>query len=387
MKSILRKILPSIFIKLYANFKNRSINNFYNKKADKRVLISYITVPFRNISFSHSNYYEVTTAARIFDELGYVVDVIHYEGEIPNLEIYDVIYGFGDVFKTYFESGLTGIKTIYYGAGMHVCHQNTASLKRIKDVYQKKGVWLAKSARFVEKTWTHQTLLVDGIIALGNDECKNTYRKYFDGLIKDLPAPFFKTLNGTSVIKNKTVCANKSFLWFGSAGLVHKGLDLCLEYFVTRPDLNLHICANIESEPDFVSAYENELLHTPNIHNHGFVKIDSSDFREILTSCSFAIFPSCSEGGSPSVLTVIGNGGLIPLISKETSVSTGYEIKINQLSFLGIAQAVQAAENLSPEEIFDLQVKNLNYVQDNHNQEIYYVRLKDAIKEILNNEM
>ena len=47
-------------------------------------------------------------------------------------------------------------------------------------------------------------------------------------------------------------------------------------------------------------------------------------FEEILLSCSFAIFPSCSEGGCPSTLTVIGNGGLIPIITKETTIETGY---------------------------------------------------------------
>lgn len=384
MISKIKKYLPNVLKIIIIDFFNRPILNFYKRNYDKKVLISYITDPFKKNNLAHSNYYEVTSAAKVFDQLGFAVDIIHYNGKIPKLEKYDVIYGFGDVFQSYFESGLVGKKTIYYGTGMHVSHQNTASLNRVKDVYEKKNVWLAKSARFVEKTWTHQTLLVDGIIALGNERCSETYRKYYNGFLKNLPAPFYKTLLAEQVVKNRHALAEKSFLWFGSSGLIHKGLDLCLEYFITRSDLQLHICGNIFSEPDFVNAYKAELFHTSNIHVHGFVRIDSSKFVEILEKCNFLIFPSCSEGGGVSVLTAVGNGGLIPIISEETSVSTGYEIKIEQLNFAGIEKAVLQALALTPVEVVDLQLMNINYVRDNHNQTIYYERLKDLIKEILN---
>lgn len=385
---VLKKYLPAKIKKnIYSLVFKRPVFDFYKTNYQKKVLVSYITHPFRRHSLSHTNYYAVTSAAKIFNELGYAVDVINYEGKVPNLEKYDVIYGFGDVFQKYFESGLKGKKTIYYGSGMHVCHQNSESLRRIKDVFERKGVWLARSARFVEKTWTHQTSLVDGIIALGNEVCKKSYSKFYDGKIIELPNNFFKTCNGSYILENKCETANKSFLWFGGPGLVHKGLDLCLDYFVTRPDLTLHICGNIECEPDFTKTYEKELFHTANIHLHGFVKIDSETFKDVLRSCAFLVFPSCSEGGCPGVLTVVGNGGLIPIISKGTSISTGYEIKINELSFDGFEEAIFEAEKHSSEEISNLQLKNLEYVLANHSQDVYYLNLKNAIKEIIYDEV
>lgn len=392
MKKYIKDILPSFVIKFVIKFfslyRNRFIKNFFSKNYDKRVLFSYITTPFRKESLAHSNYYEVTAAAKIFDELGYVVDVMHYEGKITDLSRYAVIYGFGDVFQQYFESGINKkISTIYYGAGMHVCHQNQSSLSRVKDVYQKKGVWLAKSARFVEKTWTHQTTLVDGIVALGNEQCAETYRKFYNGKVLSLAAPFFQTMDPNIILKERSYDANKSYLWFGSAGLIHKGLDLCLEFFSSRPELTLHVCGNIEAEKEFVQIYKHEIFVLPNIRVHGFVNIASESFKQILKDCSFVIFPSCSEGGSPSVLTTIGNGALIPIISKETSVATGFEIQIDELSVNGIKKAVDFSQSLTCNQIAEMQKKNLEFVLRYHNQDVYYANLKHAIKEILSHEM
>jgi len=380
-------MVPVFFKKLYLIYNNRKVVNFFGSDFSKKVLISYITTPFRKQSLEHSNYFEVMSAANIFDELGYQVDVIHYDSKSINLESYDVIYGFGDVFKWYFESGLVGRRTIYYGTGMHVCHQNSSTLKRVKDVFNKRGVWLAKSSRFVEKTWTHQTSLVDGIIALGNDECKKTYEVHYDGPVIALPAPFYQIIDGTDIIKGKKINESKSFLWFGSSGLIHKGLDLCLDYFSSRPDLTLYICGNIYSEPEFVDEYYNELFNFPNIKVQGFVAIDSPKFKELLQLCSFSILPSCSEGGGVSVLTTVGNGGLIPIVSAETSISTGYEIEIKSLDYKGIEDAIFYAESLNDEGIFALRKNNLKFVINNHNQDVYYSRLKSSIEQVLNNAL
>ncbi|MEO9656082.1 hypothetical protein [Marinomonas sp.] len=374
---------------LYCMYADRPVENFFKKKTNKKVLISYITRPFRgeNKTKTHTNSFEVMAAAKVFNELGYRVDVMHYLNPPSNLKKYDVIYGFGDVFQNYFESGLTGKKTIYYGAGMHVSHQNTASLNRVKDIYEKKGVWLAKSARFVEKTWSHQTCLVDSIIALGDHECKNTYKKYYKGPIYTLPAPFYQVLDANDISRKRDRTKSKNFLWFGSSGLVHKGLDLCLEYFSTRLDLTLHVCGSIFSEPDFMKLYDKELFKSPNIVVHGFVDIQSNQFKEIIGSCTFIIYPSCSEGGAPSVLTAIGNGALIPIVSHESSVSTGYEIFIESLDFLGIEKAIFEAENYSYDELSVMAEENLRVVLTNNSQDAYYSNLKEIISRIISDEV
>lgn len=364
--------------------KHRGISNHFNTKYEKTALLSYITAPFKKSSFKHTVFFEAQSWAKILYSLGYNVDIVNYnDTEKVDLSKYDVICGFGNVFQQYFENNVRNSKTIFYGTGMHVCHQNTASLQRVKDVYRKKGVWLGKSAGFVEKAWTHQTVLVDGIIALGNEVCAKSYQKDYDGKVLSVPAPFYKTQNAENVIKHRKANANRSFLWFASSGLIHKGLDLLLDYFFQHPDLTLHICGNIKNDPDFIKVYQNELFQTKNIITHDFIDIQSKTFEDILKKCSFVIYPSCSEGGSPSALTTIGNGGLIPIITKETTISTGNEIWIDSFDDVGIDTAVKQALVLTDAEIITLQEKNYAYVELNHSKNNYYHQLKLAIVDIL----
>ena len=321
------------------------ISNVFKSNCKKRALLSYITMPFIKNSYSHTQYFEVKSWAKILDTLGYQVDVIHYDRSLKNLDTtqYDLICGFGSVFRKHFETPNSKAKTIHYATGMHVCHQNEVSLKRVKDVYAKKNVWLGKSARFVDKTWTHQTALVDGIIALGGNVCADSYRKHYDGRVFSVPAPFHATQNVNKIINSKNKDSNKNFLWFGGSGLVHKGLDLVLDYFVKNVDVTLHVCGPINDEPFFVTAYRKELYESDNIITYDFIDIKSDMFTNVLQSCAFVIFPSCSEGGSVSVLTAIGNGALIPIIPVETAISTGYEIWINGLDDSGIDEAINKA--------------------------------------------
>lgn len=371
---------------LIKNIIHKSVNykiiqNFYDSSYDKNALLSYITIPFKKHSFSHTNFFEAQSWAKILSELSYNVDVIDYRSNRKfDLSKYDLICGFGDIFQNYFESNYNKkIKTIYYGAGMHVCHQNTMTLKRIKDVYEKKGIWLAKSARFVEKTWTHQTSLVDAIIGLGNEVCAASYRKYYDGQVYSLLAPFYETQHAENIIEKRDSSSKKHYLWFGSSGLIHKGLDLCLDYFAQNKDVFLHICGPIENEKEFVSIYKKELFESSNITVHGFIDIASKKFEEILSSCSFIIFPSCSEGGCPSVVCAIGNGGLIPIITKETTIETGYEIWIEGYNYENIDKAIKSSKDSTFKEIKELQYNNLHFVKTNHNQNNYYKQLKEHI--------
>lgn len=384
VKSFLKRLLAPYGMRVISGVKSYVVlRNVYGSRFERRVLISYINEPFLRRSLSHTNFYEVTLAAKIFDGLGYCVDVMHYEGRIPRLDSYHAIYGFGDVFKSYFESGSGEAKTIYYGTGMHVCHQNNATLMRVKDVYKKKSVWLCRSARYVEKTWSHQTVLVDGIIALGNERCAETYRKHYDGPVLSCPAPFFQTLDYRQVMRCRKPSANRGYLWFGSVGLIHKGLDLCLEYFQENPDLDLHVCGDIYLEPDFVNTYRGALFGCSNIHVHGFVSVQSDVFSDILSSCAFTIFPSCSEGGAASVLTAVGNGALIPVVSRESSVTASHGVIIQSLTPAGFAEAMDRTRLMSDEKIKELQVMSANSVIDENSLENYERVLKAHITSLL----
>jgi glycosyltransferase involved in cell wall biosynthesis len=356
-----------------------TILNYFNDNHTKNVLISYITKPFRKgIDLSHTNSMESLEIAKVFRSLGYNVDIAdyNYEGYL-DYKKYSVIFGFGEPLVNSFNFNETkNIKRVYYGTGMHVSIQNQNSAKRIEEVKDKTGVWIPESGRIVEKAWTQQTANVDAMIVLGNEEVKKSYQKYFNKDIYLLAPSFCKVLNYKTIIDHKNFTeAKKNYLWFGSSGLVHKGLDLLLEIFKTLPDLYLHVCGPLENEQVFNKTYYKELYNTANIHTYGFVKINSPLFKEILEKCAFIIFPTCSEGGSPSVLTVCGNGGLIPITTKEASIDVeGFGFLIADFRLSSVNKAIEDSKCLSESELMILSEKTgkeiSSYTLDNYKKKL-----------------
>lgn len=375
-----------LILKLIKTVKHRKVNNFFKKDFKKKVLISYSILPFKHDSFSHTNFYEAKTAAEIFDELGYVVDVIDYNYKLKNVECYNIIYGFGESLESFYqENFLDQTKVILYNTGMHQFTQNVNTLKRIRDFQIRKKKWLINSARLTDYAWFRQLVLSDAIITLGNIVSKESFSDHYNGSVYAINAPFYKTKNHHEILSLKDSCAKNSFIWFGSSGLIHKGLDLCLDYFKSNPHLTLHICGNIQNEKEFINFYKEELYHTNNIINHGYIDIESSKFEEVLKSSFFTIFPTCSEGGSPSLLTLIGNGALIPIMTREATIDVPRSFIIDNLSSFSINKAVIETQKTSLEVLKKYALENANFVVQNNSTTRYKRELKLIISEIISN--
>ena len=175
---------------------------------------------------------------------------------------------------------------------------------------------------FLEQSPYLQTFLSDGVVVLGNDFVLDTYKNYDKQgaeRFKNLNA-FFYDVYDIDLSKKDFSKAKEHFLWFGSSGLLHKGLDLLIDIFSKRRDIYLHICGASKKEKDFFDYYGPALSKSKNIINHGFVDIKSEEFKNIMDQCAFIIFPSVSEGGAPAVLNTIANGGLIPILTKSTGL-------------------------------------------------------------------
>ncbi|PJE53280.1 glycosyltransferase [Marinomonas sp. BSi20584] len=384
MKSIIKKYLPSFLVSYLIKYiKNKPVENFFKKKYKNKVLISYVVEPFNKSSLSHTVFFEAMTAAEIFDELGYQVDVIQYDMIKKNLEKYDVIFGFGETIEYFYSHKYSNnTKVIIYSTGMHQFFQNVKTLQRVKELQKEKSAWLINSARLTDFSWFRQIVLSDAVITLGNMEVKKTFEPFYMGELYPLNAPFYK-IRDYQEVGEKSPNAHLSYVWFGSSGLVHKGLDLCLDFFKQNPDLILHVCGPIENEPDFVSRYHDELFNTKNIYNHGFVDINSEKFNEILRSSYFAIFPSCSEGGSPSLLTVIGNGAMIPVMTKAASIDVPNACYIEKLTIAGIECAVNESQNIIQEKLFKKAQENAEFVINNNSLENYRKNLKEILEQSL----
>lgn len=385
---MIKDMYQSLIVKYFLKRK-RPIHNYYKTKFNKNLLISYITYPFnRGINYFHTNMQESIKISEVFRDLEFNIDVVDYDytGNIDYLK-YDMILGFGDPLVKCFYNRNKKIKTIYYGTGMHVCHQNYMTLRRVKDVYVKTGDWLPESGRIVEKTWSVQTTLVDAMILLGNKIVEQSYRRYYDGPIYLLNPSFIEVIsyeNALKITQDKDFNdAKKNFLWFGSNGLIHKGLDLLLEFFKKRNDLQLHICGPINKETNFRRTFFNELYNYPNIHTYGFISIKSELFKELMKKCGFVVFPSCSEGGSPAVLNCMANG-LIPIVTDYASIETkDFGVIIKGFKEEDILEAINFSISIESKKLQEMALKSLIYTRKNHNVNIFKSNFKKIIDNIL----
>lgn len=103
-----------------------------------------------------------------------------------------------------------------------------------------------------------------------------------------------------------------NFVWFGSGGAIHKGLDLLLDAFHELPESLLSIYGLYDKE-----RYYYDKLKSGNTIDRGRISVSSASFLEnVVYGNTFVIYPSCSEGMNTGVATCMSYG-LIPIVTKE----------------------------------------------------------------------
>ncbi len=137
-------------------------------------------------------------------------------------------------------------------------------------------------------------------------------------------------------------------LYFASYGLLHKGLDLAVEAFREFPKWTLHVCGYTQRENEFMKS-----LNLPkNVIVHGFIDIESSIFQELSENCGYVILPSSSEGIATSVLTAMGRGTMIPVVTKECGIDIDdFGILIDDLNIDSVKKAIIQCEMISYDEL------------------------------------
>jgi len=148
--------------------------------------------------------------------------------------------------------------------------------------------------------------------------------------------------------------------------------------------LNLHICARLDSESRFAEIYKKALYNSSNIKTYGFVDTASDLFGQILRNCSYVVFPSCSESQPAGVINAMGNGCVIPVISKFCSIDVkDFGIYIEQLDFEGVERAVLLAARQTSERTKINSMKVMNEMEQFHSMNNYKTAAALAIKSII----
>lgn len=348
------------------------------------VLISYILTPFllksgESMPLSHTHFWECLQIAKTFLDMGYCVDVIRFDNDvfIPQKKYAFFIETRWNLQRSAPHLDEDCIK-IFHADSAHLLFHNAAEANRLMDLQRRRGVSLIpRRFEMPNQAIEH----ADCSIILGNEFTMGTY-KYAN-------KPLYRVPISTPVLypwfedKDFDAC-RRNFLWFGSGGLVHKGLDLLLDVFAQMPDYHLTICGPVNKEPDFEAAFEQELYHTPNIHTIGWVDISSKEFLKILNSCVAIIYPSCSEGGGGCVITCM-HAGLIPIVSYEASVDVNNDcgIVLKNCSLDEIKNTIRTLSDFPSQRLKEMAKNSRDFVRQNHTQENFARVYQKTIHQII----
>ena len=331
------------------HFKSVYINNFYKTQFKKNCLLCYITFPFveKCDPYKHQNVWQVREIAKIISSKGYNVDIIDYDCKHCNFDKeYDLIFDISVSDNPIYENNIKdNAKKIIYFTGSNPTFSNEAEKKRIEDLYDRRGVRLC-TRRQVD-VFSNKIEEYDTFLMIGNDLNFSTYDTFnFKNryLIPNTGYDFGNKINYD--LKSST-----NFLFFGSLGCVHKGLDLLLEVFSEKDfPCTLFVCGLYEKESDFKKAFHNELYNTKNIISLGFLDINSKLFIEIASKCGYTVLPSCSEGQAGSIITCM-SAGIVPIVSKVCGFNSDEAILLEDCTLSTIKETILCLSKMNKKDL------------------------------------
>lgn len=357
------------------------------KNNREKCLLIYITDPFNGIKPKHTNFFEVRKLYAVLSEK-YCVDVLDYRDEF-NLRKMDwprykfIITNDGkNIFKV-FRYKNKNAKVIYYATEADFLWNNVAELAAIEYLQKRLGNEKVDEFRIMPERITNENykksietfIKVDAIWYIGNEWTCSTYDKY-----GDIPKYRINTTGFSShkLTSSKIIGENrKGFLWFGGKGMIHKGLDLCIEAFARHPELKLYVAGYKGS---YWGLYE-KYLKLPNVKFVGFVDPLSREYQRICDACAFSILPSCSEGTATSILTLM-NMGLIPIVSKECGIDVEGRGFIVNRNVDNIDSVLSYTFQMAVNEITILSDNARKYVAKEHSLEAYENSIRHALDEM-----
>jgi glycosyltransferase involved in cell wall biosynthesis len=338
----------------------------------------WIVKPDHPLLHSHTRYWEAVQIVKTFLELGYDVDIISFDNHtfIPRRK-YDVFIGSRFNFERMVPLLNEDCTKILHGETAHILFHNVAESKRLLDLYMRRGVVL-RSRRWERPN--KATEYADYITIFGNAVTLMTYRQTKKPIY---PLPVTTTVLLPWAEHKDFEACRRQFLWFGSGGMVHKGLDLVLEAFAGMPEYQLIVCGPVQKEHDFEQAFYEELYKTPNIHTYGWIDTRSMEFREITGRCVGLIYPSCSEGQAGAVVECL-HAGLIPIISDASGIDVDdFGLILKTCTIEEIREAVQRVAAMPIQEMRRMARSAWEFARANHTRERFAEEYRKVIAHIM----
>ncbi len=387
LKSLIKKLLPrSIEHKLRKFVKRpafiQNINHDPSVDQD-RVLLSYVIAPLERpleSVMTHSNQQEVLMIIKALIDLNFSIDVAYCLDDTNTSTIlqkhYDLILGFGSPFLSYSQVNPKCLKVIYL---TEASPDFSRRQEEERDAYffqrHKKHMLDRRTGRY----FTNEQLnIADAAILIGNEFVKETYV----GLPYSIHTIFPTAMENPNFVpyRKHHEETRKCFLWFGSSGAVHKGLDILVDVFSLpeNSDLTLFVCGLKGSERKLF-----DFKHTKNIIDLGFVQVLSNEFLTLLEKCTYVILPSCSEGVATSVATCM-NHGLIPVVTKGTGFDRkDFVVHLQDYHVEYVSEVVRECANRSVRDLEAFEREAIQYARTSFSKKAFKKNFLFALQKIL----
>jgi glycosyltransferase involved in cell wall biosynthesis len=356
------------------------LENIFKTNFTKYALLSYIVEPFKDkISLYHSNHQECNAIAEILKELEYNVDVINWDNSsyLPNKDYDLVIDNHNNLQRLSPWLQKTTYK-IFHATNTYWLFQNTIEYKRCLSFFENEGVMITPNRLRPEG---NSIAFADAVSMFGNGFTAATYGAFKDKIIQ---LPMSVTVQPVFDSNKSFRLSKKKFLWLNSHGALLKGLDVLIKVFLGAPQFELFICYNESQDQQFFKAMEIELASSRNIHLLGWVDIEGSLFKDLISKCCWVISTSWSEGGGGSILNCMGNG-LIPVITRSCSISLpancGYYIDNENLG--SITNCLSEITTIGDDRLAEMSENSVAFIRENHSIENFRNKYREFIIDVI----
>ncbi len=357
------------------------------------MLLSYLTaafdaplptahcLPSTTPADPHSNLWECRQIAQTFLDLGFAVDVIDWHNKrFTPRRPYRFLLDIGASMERLAPLVGPNCTKILHATGKHWLFQNRAEHERLANLLARRGVVLQPRRQAPGGLGVEAA---DLLTVLGDEGTLETLRYAGKPCYR---IPLSSTVEFPWNEQKDFAAARRRFVWLGSSGMVHKGLDLALEAFCELPELKLTVCGPVDRESDFVACYRRELYETPNIRTLGWTDIAGPAFSELAARCGAIVYPSCSEGCAGSVVACL-HAGLVPLVTPESGVEIGdFGTHISAPTVGAVRAAVQDFSRTDPETLRRSSRAAWEFARSHHSRENFSRTFRAVIHGLLNGD-
>ena len=356
-------------------------------KKQKRVLLVYLNYNEASNRLkngtTHTNQPRFFQILTIFYRLDMVVDTcwsldMNAWNQLQNTT-YDIIFGFGKVFQLACVANPDAKKIIYMTEDPYFIAFSREKERidyfnrRHSDKTSKSGLNNFINTRAGVFYPEGNEEAADYIICQGNPS-------YFSHLGKKVYVIVPNAFKNPNFDNDQSEKDNQSFVMFGASSLIRKGTDILVETFEKHPEWNLYLCDKNITRNLKQLGY-NRL--PSNVHDVGFVDINSKQLVELFHKIRYIILPSCTEAPSSAVLTGMRHG-LIPIVTRGIGLDqfNDFCYYFDDFHIEAVEDTIQACLKHPRQELENRSQSIFEYANANFTLEEFTSRMYDILNEI-----